>query len=94
MKNSATVWNARGAFVAIPKFDEMVQLQRLPIGIVLDVCRDCGLHLSQALTSDETQTELQHYSRLSSVYMEKDDLLVRILFCDEAVFHSIRKANK
>lgn len=43
--------------------------------------------------SDETQTELWYYSKLS-VSMENDDLLVRILFCDEAVLHCIRKVNK
>jgi hypothetical protein len=53
------------------------------------------MHLPQALTvSDGTQTtELRYYSKLS-VYTEKDDVLARILFCDEAVFHCIRKVNK
>lgn len=53
------------------------------------------MHLPQALTvSDGTQkTERRYYSRVS-VYMEKDDLLARILFCDEAVFHCVRKVNK
>jgi hypothetical protein len=32
--------------------------------------------------------------RKLSVYMEKDDVLARMLFCDEAVFHCIRKVNK
>jgi hypothetical protein len=53
------------------------------------------MHLPYALSvSYETQTtKLRYYSKLS-VYMEKGGLLARILFCDEAVFHCIRKVSK
>lgn len=56
---------------------------------------DYGMQLPQALTvSDKTQTTKLQYCSKMSVCMEKNVLLARILFCDEAVFHSIRKVNK
>jgi len=86
------VWNAQGSFVAIPKFDETVQLQHLAIRTILG--RRLWNAPAAGADSDATQsTELWYYSKLS-VYMEKDDLLARILFCDEVVFHCIRKVNK